>query len=63
MSKHFTRKPKSGGWALARVSNVVDIVRHDEARHRFAVTLPEGADGAVVRLTTGEEVKRRALAV
>jgi hypothetical protein len=31
-----TGYPKSGGWALARLSDVVDIVRHGEARHSFA---------------------------
>jgi hypothetical protein len=31
-----TFDPESGGWTLARLSHVVDSVRHGEARHSFA---------------------------
>src|SRR5512140_2712729 len=33
---HESIYPKSGGWALAGLSDLVDIVRHGEARHFFA---------------------------
>jgi hypothetical protein len=41
MSKHFTSKPKSGGWAL---SDVVDIVRHGASLIR-RLPCPECREG------------------